>query len=236
MPFVAATRSLGRAGLFSLSVLRASKPTADFLAELVREIYKIGARSLPIIAVGGAFVGLSVTLLGYRALDTYGASNQTAASAVGDTLAEKYLRTVENAVAHASADATNPRRGPYALLLSSANFFTMERALMRVPQEGLAIQSSAVGRIQHLIAYDGWSGSRGKKSVSYSGVTAGKAYLINLGFREQDHQSYEKQPLQSTAADGDLSRFILENAVLDSYFGAYCNPTASTEEVTLPTS
>src|SRR5690606_22927168 len=72
MPFVAATRSLGRAGLFSLSVLRASKPTRDFFAELVREIYKIGARSLPIIAVGGAFVGLSVTLLGYRALQTYG--------------------------------------------------------------------------------------------------------------------------------------------------------------------
>src|SRR3546814_3452641 len=76
MPFVAATRSLGRAGLFSLSVLRASKPTADFFAELIREIYKIGARSLPIIAVGGAFVGLSVTLLGYRALETYGAANQ----------------------------------------------------------------------------------------------------------------------------------------------------------------
>ena len=79
MPFVAATRSLGRAGLFSLSVLRASAPTRDFLAELVREIYKIGARSLPIIAVGGAFVGLSVTLLGYRALQTYGATNQISA-------------------------------------------------------------------------------------------------------------------------------------------------------------
>jgi len=79
MPFVTATRSLGRAGLFSLSVLRASKPTADFFAELVREIYKIGARSLPIIAVGGAFVGLSVTLLGYRALETYGAANQISA-------------------------------------------------------------------------------------------------------------------------------------------------------------
>lgn len=79
MPFITATRSLGRAGLFSLSVLRASKPTADFWRELVREIYKIGARSLPIIAVGGAFVGLSVTLLGYRALDTYGAANQISA-------------------------------------------------------------------------------------------------------------------------------------------------------------
>ena len=79
MAFVNATRSLGRAGLFSLSVLRASKPNRDFFAELVREIYKIGARSLPIIAVGGAFVGLSVTLLGYRALQTYGAANQISA-------------------------------------------------------------------------------------------------------------------------------------------------------------
>ena len=66
---VAATlQSLGRAGLFSLSVLRASLPTRDFFAELTREIYKIGGRSLPIIAVGGAFVGLVLTLQGYRTL------------------------------------------------------------------------------------------------------------------------------------------------------------------------
>jgi phospholipid/cholesterol/gamma-HCH transport system permease protein len=75
MPLLAATRSLGRAGLFSLAVLRASAPSRDFLAELVREIYKIGARSLPIIAVGGAFVGLVLTLQGYRTLATFGASN-----------------------------------------------------------------------------------------------------------------------------------------------------------------
>lgn len=79
MPFVATTRALGAAGLFTLSVLRASKPTRDFFAELTREIYKIGARSLPIVAAGGAFVGLSVTLLGYRALETYGATGQVSA-------------------------------------------------------------------------------------------------------------------------------------------------------------
>ena len=72
-------RAIGQAGLFSLAVLRASRPSRDFFAELTREIYKIGGRSLPIIAVGGAFVGLSVILLGYRALDTYGASNQVSA-------------------------------------------------------------------------------------------------------------------------------------------------------------
>ena len=73
MPFVTALRSVGRAGLFGLTMLRGSVPSRDLLAELVREIYKIGARSLPIIAVGGAFVGLVLTLQGYRTLTTYGA-------------------------------------------------------------------------------------------------------------------------------------------------------------------
>jgi phospholipid/cholesterol/gamma-HCH transport system permease protein len=77
--FAATVRTLGQAGLFSFSVLRSSRPTADFLRELVREVYKIGARSLPIILVGGAFVGLSLTLLGYKALATYGAANQVSA-------------------------------------------------------------------------------------------------------------------------------------------------------------
>src|SRR5690606_827397 len=76
MAFASAVRSVGRAGLFTLSVLRASRPTPDLFREFGREIYKIGARSLPIIAVGGAFVGLSLTLLAYRALDTYGATSQ----------------------------------------------------------------------------------------------------------------------------------------------------------------
>ena len=79
MALLESIRSLGRAGLFSLTVARGSVPTSDFLAELTREIYKIGARSLPIIAVGGAFVGLVLTLQGYRTLTTYGASSALSA-------------------------------------------------------------------------------------------------------------------------------------------------------------
>ena len=75
MSVAASLRSLGRAGLFTLSVFRSSVPTRDFFAELTREIYKIGARSLPIIAVGGAFVGLVLTLQGYRTLTTFGATD-----------------------------------------------------------------------------------------------------------------------------------------------------------------
>ena len=75
MPLSSSLRSIGRAGLFTLSVFRSSVPTRDFFAELTREIYKVGARSLPIIAVGGAFVGLVLTLQGYRTLTTFGATD-----------------------------------------------------------------------------------------------------------------------------------------------------------------
>ena len=66
---------LGRVGLFAGAVIRASRPTRSLGRELVRQIYAVGARSLPIIAVGGAFVGLVLTLQGYRTLSRFGASN-----------------------------------------------------------------------------------------------------------------------------------------------------------------
>ncbi len=66
---------IGRVGVFGYSVLRASKPSRTFGADLTRQIHAIGARSLPIIAVGGAFVGLVLTLQGYRTLSRFGATS-----------------------------------------------------------------------------------------------------------------------------------------------------------------
>lgn len=76
MTLSAAVRTLGGAGVFVVTVVQGSLPTRDFLAEWIREVYKVGARSLPIIAVGGAFVGLVLTLQGYRTLSTFGATGQ----------------------------------------------------------------------------------------------------------------------------------------------------------------
>lgn len=66
---------LGRFGLFLLRILAAIRFNRTQLRDTVRQIYVIGARSVPIIAVGGAFVGLVMTLQGYRTLSTFGASN-----------------------------------------------------------------------------------------------------------------------------------------------------------------
>ena len=66
---------LGRFGLFLFRILGAIRFNRTQLRDTVRQIYVIGARSVPIIAVGGAFVGLVMTLQGYRTLATFGAGN-----------------------------------------------------------------------------------------------------------------------------------------------------------------
>lgn len=168
---------------------------------------------------------------------TYAAANQTAASAVGTPLWEKYLHTIEDAITNSKTDTTNPRRGPYDLIVSSANLFTVEYALKLHIQDGANPNtSSAIGMIQNIIAYDGWSGMRGKKATSYGGVSAGKAYLVSKQYAADDFKSYMKYPLRMQRGDGDLSRFIVEQIVWDTWLGVYANPVASVEEITWPTS
>lgn len=164
---------------------------------------------------------------------SYGAANQTAASSDGDTLEEHTARTLESALSHAKAAK---RRGPYYVLCASANQYLLERVLMPVPQQGFSLQSTALGEIRGLIVYDGWSGTRGAKTVAYSGVSAGTCYLINVGYADQDHLGFVKQDLQVEVGDADVSRFMRAQNVWDTYLGAYCSPAASTEEVTLPSS
>lgn len=177
---------------------------------------------------------------------TYASTNKTNAHSTGNggeidyesdkmTLAEMYLRALEQAITNSVNDTTNPRRGPYALLVPTTNLFTLERAFTVVPQQGITVQSSAVGRITTVIAYDGWTGQMGNKTFTYPGVTAGKAYLIDLSRRTRNHRSYVKHGLRRVQGNPDVSRFILEQTVWDTRLGVYTSPVASTEEITLPT-
>lgn len=168
---------------------------------------------------------------------SYAAANQTAASSAGDTLLENIMLTIEDAVTNASGDQTNPRRGPYVLLCATANLISLRKALTPVPQLGFTMQDNVVmDSIQSIVAYNGWSGTMAKKTVSYTGVSTNKAYLIDLSYRSRNFVSLIKQPLQATRGNEDISRFILEQVVWDAYFGAYADPIAAVEEITLPTS
>jgi hypothetical protein len=165
---------------------------------------------------------------------TYAAANQTAAVTSGATTTEDWLLTIEAGIAASKSDTSNPRRGPYILIIAGADEFMVERALQRVSQQGVSLQAnSAMSAIRSVIVYDGWSGTRGNKTVSYSGVTAGKGYLVSQQYRGQDYISFEKQALQNGGMQEDISRFLTQS-VWDSYYGVYANPLRTVEEITFP--
>jgi phospholipid/cholesterol/gamma-HCH transport system permease protein len=66
---------LGRMGLFLLRILGAIRPGHGFVRDTAAQVYSIGSRSVSIVAVGGAFVGLVLALQGYRTLSTFGAGS-----------------------------------------------------------------------------------------------------------------------------------------------------------------
>lgn len=164
---------------------------------------------------------------------SYASSNQTGAVTTGATDQEDILLTIEAGITASKTDASNPRRGPYALLISSAQAFRVEKALSRVAQEGVQLQSSAISQIQDVIVYDGWTGTRGGKSTTYAGVTSGKGYLIDKANKMMDFKSYVKQGLELYGEQQDVSRFLLQR-VWDLRMGWYANPLRAVEELTWP--
>jgi hypothetical protein len=164
---------------------------------------------------------------------SYASSNQTGAVTSGATDQEDILLTIEAAITASKTDTSNPRRGPYALLISSAQAFRVEKALSRVAQEGVQLQSSAISQIQDVIVYDGWTGTRGGKSTTYAGVTSGKGYLIDKANKMLDFKSYVKQGLEFYGEQQDVSRLLLQR-VWDLRQGVYANPLRAVEEITWP--
>lgn len=164
---------------------------------------------------------------------SYTAANQTAANTSGATTVEDFFLTIEDAITNAKTDTDNPRRGPYVLLIASAEMFAVEKALAPEVQQGFAGQSSARDMIRSVVAYDGWTGTRGAKSTTYSGVSSGTAYLISLQYQDQDLQSYLKQDLMDDGPQEDITRFMTQ-IVWDTYFGVFADPIACVEEITWP--
>lgn len=185
-------------------------------------------------AVGIAYNALMNHIHLYPILSyAYAAANQTAAVTSGATTVEDYLLTIEAAITASKTDTSNPRRGPYVLLVSSADDMTVRKALKPEVQQGLQTQSDDVSAIRAVIAYDGWTGEIAGLPVSYSGVSSGTGYLISLQYKSKDFMSFIKQDLMQDGMQDDISRFLTQ-IVWDTYFTAYAAPLRAVEEITWP--
>jgi hypothetical protein len=173
----------------------------------------------------------------------YTTRNQTNGASLGEPfkfkatagIVEKFHRTLDAAMAHARADTTYHRPGPYALLVSNSDVSTVRKALENVAQQGFSeISAEVIDNIQTIIAYRGWTGSDGNESVTYSGVTTGKAYLIDLSQAMHDFQSLYSQEFQMTDVGPEHARFVVERVLWDMFFGVYAAPERAVEEITWP--
>lgn len=173
---------------------------------------------------------------------SYGSGNSTDAAsstAFHKTLSiqEKYVWALKLAIAAMMSDTSNPRYGPYYLLCHPLDAMTFQQALMTVPQQGVNVQlpkMNGVGMIDGIIAYHGWSGMRGKKAVSYSGVTQGTAYLIHVGHKRYDFISRFLHGLRRQNAGPKLERFVIERTIWDVRNGLYAAPARAVQKITLP--
>lgn len=164
---------------------------------------------------------------------TYTGDNQTAASAVGDTIEEKYMNTLGDAIENSTEQL---RRGPYDLIVTGANSVMVQRILSPVPQQGFTLQLPAtLGQIENLIIYRGWTGTYGLKTQTYAAPTAGKAYLVDKSRKADNFYSLMKQPLLDVEGNEDVSRFIEKQRVWDVHFGVTALPLNAVEEITWPT-
>lgn len=162
----------------------------------------------------------------------YAAKNQTAAVTTEANRVLNIRATIRQGLIDSSQDLntdTRAPRRPTILLAHSANRWDIEEALQR-QQVGGTIYP-AIGQIDTLIFYDGYSITVGEKTYSYAGVPQDKAYLIEP---QKYYRELVKHDLRVDAAGADLKRLI-ENAVVGrARRGVIASPANSVQELTLP--
>jgi len=160
---------------------------------------------------------------------TYPAGNKTAADATaGASLAEKTLRTFQNAYKHAIQAV--PQRTWSVLLASETNRFQIEEALLQPVRDA---QGNALPRVpvDTIIYYDGATVEMGTEQYVYPGVTPGKVYAA---FPKRTMLEFVHHDLRIDADRPDISRLVEAQVVGRTRRGLYASLEETFEEITLP--
>jgi hypothetical protein len=160
---------------------------------------------------------------------SYPASNMTGADATaGASLAERTLRTFQNAYKHAINDV--PQRTWTILLASELDRFQIEEGLLQPVRDA---QGNSLPRVpvDTIIYYDGATVEMGTEQYVYPGVPQGKVYAI---YPKRTMLEFVHHDLRIDADRPDLSRLIDTQIVGRTRRGIYASLEESVEEITLP--
>lgn len=162
----------------------------------------------------------------------YPAKNKTAAVTTEANRILNIRATIRKGLIDASQDKntdTGAPRRPTILLAHSSNRWDIEEALQRLQVNGTIYP--ALGQIDTLIFYDGYSITVGEKTYAYPGVPTDKAYLIEP---QKYYRELVKHDLRIDASGADLKRLV-ENAIVGrARRGVFASPVNSVQEITLP--
>lgn len=169
---------------------------------------------------------------------SYSGAQQTSASTVGTLRQELLYTTLENAI-----DDLADREDP----ITGRNIMADDLRVLAHPEDARHIQRVATGlpstnervypaltEITGIVAYDGESIPLRAKTVSYSGVTKGKCYLIkrnrymNIGIKRSLTLEVDQQPDVKTLAREERAWYFVEGQQttgIESFI----------QEITLPT-
>ncbi len=133
-PWAEPLRNLGRAGLFLPRILGCLRPWPRQIAEILRQTYFVGIRSLVIIMTGGLFVGLVLALQTYDVLSDFGA-----VEAVGTVLGKSLYRELGPVLA--------------ALLFAgrAGTSITAEIGLMKATEQLDALELMAIDPVERIV-------------------------------------------------------------------------------------
>ncbi|AZS15359.1 hypothetical protein [Paenibacillus lutimineralis] len=166
----------------------------------------------------------------------YKAANKTSPAyvdekgkALSNATNSHFVLSLRETLRNALRDARTAKRAGTILLANSADQEDIADALSSINIQ--ATPYRALSGISDIIFYDGWEAPVGKKSYVYTGVPAGKAYLIRpkRGFKE-----LIKQALQIQATMGDLTRLVEAQIVGDVWRGVFAAVEENVQEITLP--
>ncbi|BFH66247.1 hypothetical protein J27TS7_10930 [Paenibacillus dendritiformis] len=167
---------------------------------------------------------------------SYKAGNKTApvyVDQLGKTLTSAtgahFILSMRETLRAALRDARTAKRPGNILLANPADKEDIDDAL-----SSFTIQATpyrALDGITDIIYYDGWEATVSKKTYTYPGVPAGKAYLIRpkRGFKE-----LVKQALQIQATMGDLTRLVEAQVVGDVWRGVFAAIDENVQEISFP--
>ena len=187
---------LGRAHLFLLQTLASLSGLR--LRLVIAQIYSVGVRSLVIVAVSGAFVGMVLALQGYTTLAKFGAS-----SSLGVVVALSLVRELGPVVT--------------ALLFAgrAGSALTAEIGLMKATEQLSGMEMMAVDPFKRVIAPRFVAGFIAMPLLAaiFSAVGVLGGYFIGVGLLGVDSGTYWSQMQANVGLHEDILNGVIKSVV-----------------------